>query len=76
MDQGEKNVFKDLLSFGMELGSVKPAKLQKWQYYSCLHYEEHVKGLFETAWKVEVQRAQDLGLPSPHDVKVRGEVTR
>ncbi|KAJ7734649.1 hypothetical protein B0H16DRAFT_1467497 [Mycena metata] len=61
VEQGKKNMFKDLLS--------------TWQYYSKLHYEERVKPRFEIMWKAEVQCAKDLELEEPHEVKVRGEVT-
>ncbi|KAJ7163637.1 hypothetical protein C8R46DRAFT_1221056 [Mycena filopes] len=41
-----------------------------------LHYEERVKGRFEPAWKLEVQRCKDLDLEEPHEVAVRSSVTR
>ncbi|KAJ7030686.1 hypothetical protein C8F04DRAFT_1263589 [Mycena alexandri] len=76
VEQGQKNLFKDLFSAGANIGAVQPAKMQTWQYYSKLHYDERVKARFEVAWKSEVQRAKDLDLPAPHEVKVRGNVTR
>ncbi|KAJ7022288.1 hypothetical protein C8F04DRAFT_1272732 [Mycena alexandri] len=65
----------DLLA-GANMGATQPARMQTWQYYSKHHYEERVKARFEVAWKAELQRAKDLDQPEPHEVKVRGEVTR
>ncbi|KAJ7016272.1 hypothetical protein C8F04DRAFT_1282008 [Mycena alexandri] len=76
VEQGKKNIFKDLLSVGANIGAAPPARMQTWQYYSKLHYDERVKARFDIVWKAEVQRAKDLKLPEPHVVKVRGEVTR
>ncbi|KAJ7751631.1 hypothetical protein B0H16DRAFT_1460179 [Mycena metata] len=76
VEQGKKNLFKDLLSVGANIGATQPMKMQTWQYYSKLHYEECVKPCFEVAWKAAQQRAKDLELEEPHVVKVRGEVTR
>ncbi|KAF8209729.1 hypothetical protein K438DRAFT_1753376 [Mycena galopus ATCC 62051] len=77
VEQGKKNLLQDLLAGGQDAGGgSKPGKQQPWQFYSKLFYEERVKARFEAKWKVEVQRAKDLDLAPPHDVKVRGEVTR
>ncbi|KAJ7019035.1 hypothetical protein C8F04DRAFT_1276733 [Mycena alexandri] len=75
-DRRSKISSTDLLSVGANIGATHPMKMQTWQYYSKLHYEERVKPRFEVAWKAEQQRAKDLDLPEPHVVKVRGEVTR
>jgi hypothetical protein len=70
-------MFHDLLSRGQDVADgTKPGKAQAWQFYSKLYYEEHVKKIFEEEWKVQAQRAKDLGLDPPHNVKVWGEVTR
>ncbi|KAJ7042208.1 hypothetical protein C8F04DRAFT_1252184 [Mycena alexandri] len=69
VEQGKKNIFKELLSVGADIGATQPARMQTWQYYSKLHYEERVKPRFENAWKAAVQRAKDLDLPDPHEVK-------
>ncbi|KAJ7770049.1 hypothetical protein B0H16DRAFT_1715674 [Mycena metata] len=76
VEKGDQNLFMDLMAGGVEMGSVKPAKMQEWQFYSKNHYDERVKTRFEHAWKTEVQRCADLELPEPHEVKVRGIVTR
>ncbi|KAJ7022381.1 hypothetical protein C8F04DRAFT_1272725 [Mycena alexandri] len=68
-------VHGDLLA-GANMGATQPARMQTWQYYSKHHYEERVKARFEVVWKAELQRAKDLDQPEPHEVKVRGEVTR
>ncbi|KAJ7855149.1 hypothetical protein B0H14DRAFT_2579490 [Mycena olivaceomarginata] len=76
-EQGKKNMFHDLLSGGQDVvDGMKPGKAQAWQFYSKLYYKECVKKIFEEEWKVQAQRAKDLGQDPPHDVKVRGEVTR
>ncbi|KAJ7787570.1 hypothetical protein B0H14DRAFT_3505320 [Mycena olivaceomarginata] len=76
-EQGKKNMFQDLLSGGQDVADgTKPGKAQAWQFYSKLYYEERVKKIFEEELKVQTQRAKDLGLDPPADVKVRGEVTR
>ncbi|KAJ7633768.1 hypothetical protein DFH06DRAFT_1336855 [Mycena polygramma] len=75
-EQGKMNMFKELLHAKPDAAEGKPVKGQTWQFYSKLYYEERVKAEFEREWAIEVQRAKDLELPAPHDVKVRGDVTR
>lgn len=70
-------MFQDLLSGGQDVADgSKPGKSQAWQFYSKLYYKERVKKIFEEEWRVQTQRAKDLGLDPPADMKVRGEVTR
>ncbi|KAJ7092022.1 hypothetical protein B0H15DRAFT_799760 [Mycena belliarum] len=76
VDEGERNFFMDLMSSGLDAGAVRPQKPQLAHFYSHHYYEERVKARYDLVWATEVQRAKDLDLPPPRDVKVRGEVTR
>ncbi|KAJ7787819.1 hypothetical protein B0H14DRAFT_2628964 [Mycena olivaceomarginata] len=69
-EQGKNNLFQDLLSGGQDVADgSKRGKSQAWQFYSKLYYKERVKKIFEEEWRVQTQRAKDLGLDPPADVK-------
>ncbi|KAJ7021770.1 hypothetical protein C8F04DRAFT_1273345 [Mycena alexandri] len=61
-DRRSKISSTDLLSVGANIGATHPMKMQTWQYYSKLHYEERVKPRFEG--RVEGRAAAGKG-PGP-----------
>ncbi|KAJ7446034.1 hypothetical protein B0H11DRAFT_2249218 [Mycena galericulata] len=74
--EGSANIFKDLLDGGLDSGAVRPQKPQIEHFYSRKYYKTRIKARYDAEWLVQVQRAQDLELDEPSEVKVRGEVTR
>ncbi|KAJ7163417.1 hypothetical protein C8R43DRAFT_946862 [Mycena crocata] len=67
--QTDVNMIRELMDAGLEAGLPKPPKLQPWQFYSKLHYDDRVVERFNEVWKVEVQRAIDLEQKAPAAVK-------
>ncbi|KAJ7026907.1 hypothetical protein C8F04DRAFT_1267500 [Mycena alexandri] len=79
VDEREKHMFADVLLGGLEnKGPGCPRKAQLLHYYSRHHYEGRVKARFDAAWANQLMRANDLGEPEPHDmkIKIRNQVTK
>jgi hypothetical protein len=72
----DKITFADMISGVQTVGPALPKRPQPIHFYSQHWYEERVKARFEAVWEIEKQRAKDLGLDPPSELKIRNEVTR
>jgi hypothetical protein len=69
-------MFADMIGGVGHNGPGHPKRPQAIHYYSRNWYDERVKARFEATWELEKQRAKDLGIETPSEIKLRNEVTR
>ncbi|KAJ6570300.1 hypothetical protein DFH09DRAFT_1313492 [Mycena vulgaris] len=76
VDKQDKNIFADLLSGALDMAVGCPTRSQPTHFFSRKFYEERIKGRFESAWALEVERTKNLGEEPPAEIKIRNEVTK
>ncbi|KAJ7602938.1 hypothetical protein DFH06DRAFT_1152384 [Mycena polygramma] len=72
----QRDLFAQALGAFSSEGPPYPTRAQPLHYFSRHFYEEKIKARFEADFKVETQRAKDLGEDIPHEIKIRNQATK